>query len=48
MADIHGEFGKIMEINLAELVVLKSPQLLRLIIMTDGYIFWRDDEPFYL
>lgn len=37
-ADIHWEFGRIMEINMAELVVLKS-QLLRLIIMTDREIY---------
>lgn len=43
-AAICGEFGRIMEINLAELVVVKPPQLLRLIIMTNRNIFlkrWR-------
>lgn len=43
LADIHGEFGRIMEIKLAELVV--SPQLLSLIIMTVREIYilkrWR-------
>lgn len=38
-AAIRGEFGRIMEINLAELVVVKPPQLLRLIIMTNRNIF---------
>lgn len=43
-AAIHREFGRIMEINLAELVVVKPPQLKRLIIMTNRNIFlkwWR-------